>query len=75
MNYQHLMPTRYTLDVELKGVVSADVLDNSTKKEEARKARPLQLPAYLARAWPSLVLLEAVHVCQSSVCVLCQVLH
>ncbi|GAB4818179.1 hypothetical protein N2152v2_005225 [Parachlorella kessleri] len=38
VNYQHMMPTRYTLDVELKGVVSADVLDNSTKKEEARKA-------------------------------------
>ena len=39
VNYQHMMPTRYTLDVDLKGVVSADVLDNSTKKEEARKVR------------------------------------
>jgi large subunit ribosomal protein L27e len=37
VNYQHLLPTRYTLDVELKGVVAADVLDNNTKKVEANK--------------------------------------
>ena len=39
MNYQHMMPTRYTLDVDLKAVVTQDVLDNSTKKQEARKVR------------------------------------
>ena len=36
-NYNHLMPTRYTLDVDLKGVVTPDVLDNATKKVEAQK--------------------------------------
>ncbi len=36
-NYQHIMPTRYTLEVELKGVVTADCIDNSTKKVEANK--------------------------------------
>jgi hypothetical protein len=34
-----MMPTRYTLDVDLKSVVTQDVLDNATKKQEARKAR------------------------------------
>ena len=29
------MPTRYTLEVELKGVVALDALDNSTKRKEA----------------------------------------
>lgn len=31
------MPTRYTLDVDFKASVSADVLDNSTKKVEVQK--------------------------------------
>ena len=31
------MPTRYTLDVDFKTSVSADVLDNSTKKVEVQK--------------------------------------
>jgi len=37
INYSHLMPTRYTLDVDFKGVVSTDCLDNSTKKVAAQK--------------------------------------
>ncbi|KAG7672578.1 putative 60S ribosomal protein L27 [Nannochloris sp. 'desiccata'] len=37
VNYQHMMPTRYNLEVELKNVVSNDVLDNSSKKVEAKK--------------------------------------
>ena len=37
VNYQHIMPTRYTLEVELKGVVTPDCVDNSTKKVEANK--------------------------------------
>jgi len=37
VNYNHLMPTRYTLDVDFKGVVSGEVIDNSTKKVEAAK--------------------------------------
>jgi len=37
VNYQHLMPTRYTLDVDLKSLVTADVVENSTKRIETRK--------------------------------------
>lgn len=37
VNYQHIMPTRYTLDVDLKSCVPADVLGNQERKEEARK--------------------------------------
>ncbi|EEH55885.1 uncharacterized protein MICPUCDRAFT_34421 [Micromonas pusilla CCMP1545] len=37
VNYNHLMPTRYTLDVDLKTTVTPDVLDNATKKVAARK--------------------------------------
>lgn len=39
VNYQHIMPTRYTLDVDLKSVVTGEALDNATKKVEARKVR------------------------------------
>lgn len=37
VNYQHMMPTRYTLDIDVKSIVAADVTENSTKKVEARK--------------------------------------
>jgi len=37
VNYNHLMPTRYTLDVELKNLVTSEALENSTKKVEAKK--------------------------------------
>lgn len=37
VNYQHMMPTRYTLEVDLKGVVTPDCLENSTKRAEAGK--------------------------------------
>ncbi len=37
VNYNHLMPTRYTLDVDLKATVTPDVLENATKKVAARK--------------------------------------
>lgn len=40
MNYQHIMPTRYTLDVDLKTAVPTDVLGNQERKEEARKVTP-----------------------------------
>nr|Q02984.1 RecName: Full=Large ribosomal subunit protein eL27; AltName: Full=60S ribosomal protein L27 [Pyrobotrys stellata]CAA48289.1 ribosomal protein L27 [Pyrobotrys stellata] len=36
VNYNHLMPTRYTLDVDFKGV-AAEAQENPTKKVEARK--------------------------------------
>ena len=36
VNYNHLMHTRYTLDLDLKNV-AGDVLENTTKKVDARK--------------------------------------
>ena len=35
------MPTRYTLDVDLKSLVTADVVENNTKRIETRKVRGL----------------------------------
>ncbi|KAJ9139625.1 hypothetical protein P3X46_030343 [Hevea brasiliensis] len=37
VNYSHLMPTRYTLDVDLKDVVSPDSLVTKDKKVTAAK--------------------------------------
>jgi large subunit ribosomal protein L27e len=37
VNYQHLMPTRYTLDVDLKDVVSPESLQSRDKKVTATK--------------------------------------
>ena len=36
VNYNHLMPTRYTLDVDLKATVTPGVLENATKEVAAR---------------------------------------
>jgi len=39
VNFNHLMPTRYTLDLDqLKGVVSADTFKEPTQREEAKKS-------------------------------------
>lgn len=37
VNYNHIMPTRYTLDVDLKDVVSLDTLQSRDKKVTAAK--------------------------------------
>ena len=37
VNYSHLMPTRYTLDVDLKDVATPDVLSSRDKKVTAAK--------------------------------------
>ncbi|KAH7424846.1 hypothetical protein KP509_11G027700 [Ceratopteris richardii] len=37
VNYNHIMPTRYTLDVDLKNVVVPEKLDSKTKRIETRK--------------------------------------
>jgi large subunit ribosomal protein L27e len=37
VNYNHIMPTRYTLDVDLKSVITPEVLENTSKKIDARK--------------------------------------
>ena len=41
VNYNHLMPTRYSLDVDLKASITPDVVENATKRKgasiEARK--------------------------------------
>merc|ERR1712061_373199 len=35
VNYNHLMPTRYSLDVDLKASITPDVVDNATKRKNA----------------------------------------
>lgn len=38
INYNHLMPTRYALELEsLKGVISADTFKEPSQREEAKK--------------------------------------
>ena len=38
VNYNHIMPTRYTLELEgLKGVVSADTFKEVSQREDAKK--------------------------------------
>ncbi|KAK3227317.1 hypothetical protein Dsin_007179 [Dipteronia sinensis] len=37
VNYQHLMPTRYTLDVDLKDIVTTDSLQSKDKKVTSSK--------------------------------------
>merc|ERR1712166_161183 len=37
VNYNHMMPTRYSLDVDLKSTVTADVVDNSAKRIASNK--------------------------------------
>mmetsp|Transcript_31544 Transcript_31544/g.91403 ORF Transcript_31544/g.91403 Transcript_31544/m.91403 type:complete len:136 (+) Transcript_31544:48-455(+) len=37
INYNHIMPTRYTLDVDFKTTVPADAATNPTAKTTARK--------------------------------------
>eukprot|EP00270_Netrium_digitus_P019390 TRINITY_DN763_c0_g1_i1.p1 TRINITY_DN763_c0_g1~~TRINITY_DN763_c0_g1_i1.p1 ORF type:complete len:136 (+),score=32.62 TRINITY_DN763_c0_g1_i1:132-539(+) len=37
VNYNHIMPTRYQLDVDLKSVVTLDKLESAAKRLEARK--------------------------------------
>ena len=37
MNYNHIMPTRYVLDLDLKAAVTSDATDSTTKKVSAGK--------------------------------------
>lgn len=37
VNYNHVMPTRYALDLDLRSVVTPDVVEEASKKKEARK--------------------------------------
>jgi large subunit ribosomal protein L27e len=37
VNYQHMMPTRYTLDADLKSVITHESLENGSKRTEANK--------------------------------------
>ncbi|KAK4737211.1 hypothetical protein R3W88_000908 [Solanum pinnatisectum] len=43
VNYNHIMPTRYTVDVDLKDVVNADVLQARDKKLTAAKETKARL--------------------------------
>lgn len=39
VNYNHVMPTRYTLDLDsLKGVITGDTFKEPTQREEAKKS-------------------------------------
>ena len=39
INYNHIMPTRYTFEIEtLKGVVTSEVFKEQTLREEAKKS-------------------------------------
>ena len=39
VNYAHLLPTRYMLELEtLKGVISSDTFKEPTQREEGKKA-------------------------------------
>lgn len=39
VNFNHLMPTRYTLELEtLKGVISSDTFKEPTQREDAKKS-------------------------------------
>lgn len=35
INYNHLMPTRYSIDVDLKNVVNLDVASDASKRKSA----------------------------------------
>ena len=35
INYNHLMPTRYSIDVDLKNVVNLDVASDASKRKNA----------------------------------------
>merc|ERR1711937_205026 len=37
-NYNHIMPTRYSLDVDLKHTVTPDVIQNTSARTDAKKA-------------------------------------
>lgn len=43
VNYNHIMPTRYTLDVDLKDVVTPDCLQSRDKKVTAAKEAKARL--------------------------------
>ncbi|RWR85720.1 60S ribosomal protein L27-3 [Cinnamomum micranthum f. kanehirae] len=43
VNYNHIMPTRYTLDVDLKDVVTVDALQSRDKKVAAAKETKARL--------------------------------
>jgi large subunit ribosomal protein L27e len=38
VNYNHMMPTRYNLDIELKTVVTSDIMKDPTQKIGAKRA-------------------------------------
>merc|ERR1711953_360506 len=38
VNYNHVMPTRYSFDAELKHAVTPDVIQNETARNDAKKA-------------------------------------
>ena len=45
VNYQHMMPTRYTLDLDLKTAVPTDATETSEKRKTARQVQTAPHPA------------------------------
>lgn len=39
VNYNHIMPTRYTLDVDLKDIITPDVLESKSKDKKVTAAK------------------------------------
>lgn len=55
VNYQHMMPTRYTLDIDLKNMASNEIMDSHSKRLEARKVclQPCCYFRLTCPLWPS----------------------
>ncbi|EFC43857.1 predicted protein [Naegleria gruberi] len=55
VNYQHMMPTRHTLDMDFKGLIADKTSEDATQKKEAKKAIKKKFEAkYLKGAVPFL---------------------
>lgn len=48
VNYNHIMPTRYSLDVDLKSVVTVDSIKDTQRKETKKQVRQLLEEKYKA---------------------------
>ena len=47
VNYQHMMPTRYTLDLDLKTAIPTDATETSEKRKTARQVQPASPAAHV----------------------------
>lgn len=59
IDYQHLLPTRYTLDDDLKAIVSTDVLQEKDKKITTLKETNKCLEERFKTGWEHVLLHQA----------------